>query len=112
MSRLIRVTPPDLVTSAAQVHGHAAEVEAGHGLADARIQAAQAGLVGLSAVAVATKLAQWQATTQALCARLSDHAQALQVSGVGFQGTETRNAESVAGVGEHGGQTAVSSLAG
>lgn len=102
----IRVIPGELLTSGALVEGHAADVEAGHAMADARIQGAQPGLVGLSALAVEAKLAQWQATTQALTTRLADHAQAFQTGGVGFETTETRNAQSIAAVGAEAERTA------
>jgi uncharacterized protein YukE len=111
LSDSIRVSPSELLTSGALVEGHAADVEAGHGMADARIQGAQVGLVGLSAVAVEAKLVQWHAATQALCARLTGHAQAFRASGIGFGDTETRNAESVAQIGVHGAQAATSALA-
>ena len=45
MAERIRVVPEDLLISGAQVEGNAADVEAGHAESDARIQAAQAGLV-------------------------------------------------------------------
>ena len=99
MAEPIRVSPAELLTAGAQVEGQATEVEACHAAADARIQAAQPGLVGLSAIAVEAKLGQWQATTKLLCARLTDHAAAFHASAIGFHEREIHNRQSVADLG-------------
>ncbi|HYR17522.1 MAG TPA: WXG100 family type VII secretion target [Mycobacterium sp.] len=108
MAERIRVVPEDLLISGAQVEGNAADVEAGHAESDARIQAAQAGMVGMSAAAVEAKLSQWQATTAALTARLTDHAEAFTTSGIDYRDTDLRNAAAIADVGEQGAETGLS----
>jgi WXG100 family type VII secretion target len=108
MAERIRVVPEDLLISGSQVEGHAAEVEAGHAASDARIQAAQAGMVGMSSAAVEAKLAQWQATTAALTARLTDHAEAFTTSGIDYRDADLLNAAAIADVGEQGAETGVS----
>jgi WXG100 family type VII secretion target len=105
MSEPIQVSPEDLLAAGAQVERHAADVQGGHAAADARIQSAQTGMVGMSAAAVEAKLAQWQLTTAALHQRLTDQAQAFTTSGAGYHDTDTDNATSIAKVGEEGAQT-------
>lgn len=99
MSEPIRVRPEDLEASGLAVDRHVVDVEAGHARADARIQTAQAGLVGMSAAAVEVKLAEWQATTQELTARLADHAEAFHASGVDFDATDIGEAQAIGAVG-------------
>jgi len=108
MAERIRVVPEDLLISGSQVESHAADVEAGHAASDARIQAAQAGMVGMSSAAVEAKLAQWQATTAALTARLRDHAEAFTTSGIDYRDADLLNAAAIADVGEQGAATGVS----
>jgi WXG100 family type VII secretion target len=97
--RTIRVEPEDLHLSASLVDGHGEDVQLGHAAADAEIQAAQAGLVGLSAAAMQAKAAEWKAVTAALTARLANHSTALRADALGYQQTEAQNAESVAQLG-------------
>jgi WXG100 family type VII secretion target len=99
MPAKIRVDPDHLLISATRVDGHAAAVKEGHAAAHARIQDAQPGLVGASAVAIESKLSEWQAVTQGLHSLIADHAHAFRTSAVGFQDTESHNARSVAEVG-------------
>jgi uncharacterized protein YukE len=108
MAERIRVAPDDLLIAGVRVQGHAADVEAGHAAADARIQAAQEGMVGMSAAAMESKLTQWQATTAALTARLTDHADALTTSGIDYSDSDLHNAAAIADVGEQGAETGVS----
>lgn len=97
---MVRVDPADLATSAVMVQGHAEDVQVGHGAANTRMAAAQPGLVGLSAAAIGAKVAQWQAVTEALYARLVSHGEALAGSAAGFAFTEDHNMQAVASVGQ------------
>jgi hypothetical protein len=106
MSEPIRVRPENLEASGLAVDRHVLDVETGHARADARIQTAQAGLVGLSAAAVEVKLAEWQATTQELTARLADHAEAFHASGVDFDATDIGNAQAIGAIGGQADATA------
>jgi hypothetical protein len=65
-------------------------------------------MVGMSAAAVEAKLSQWQATTAALTARLTDHAEAFTTSGIDYRDTDLRNAAAIADVGEQGAETGLS----
>jgi uncharacterized protein YukE len=85
--------------SANVVNGHAENIQAAHGSAHAEIDGAQAGLVGLSAAAIAAKASDWQAVTQALCAQLAAHTAALRTDAVGYQRTEGQNAAAVGEIG-------------
>jgi uncharacterized protein YukE len=79
--------------------GHAEDIYARHSLADARIESAQAGWTGLSAVAMSAKAAQWQTTTTEFFDRLLGHAQALTASGLDYQQTEDDNTQALGRVG-------------
>ena len=96
----LRVDPADLAVSAVMVHGHAEDVQIGHGAANTRMVAAQPGLVGFSAAAIEAKVAQWQVVTEALYARLVSHGEALAGSATGFAVTEDHNMQAVASVGQ------------
>ena len=99
MSRLICVVAEDLHVSATVVNCHAQDVEALHASADAQIEAAQPGLMGLSAAAIAEKAATWQGVTQALCAQLADHSAAFRTSALDYQTTDDHNAGAVGQIG-------------
>jgi uncharacterized protein YukE len=95
----ITVVPDDLHLSARFVDGHAQDIQAQHASADARIESAQPGLVGLSAAALAAKAAEWQGVTQALYARLTAHSAAFQTSALGYEATDDRDARAIGAIG-------------
>lgn len=103
MSGWIKVDPQDLHRSAGLVRGLAEEVQAGHASADAELHAAQSGLVGLSAAAIAAKATEWKGVTQVLHGLLADHSAALSSSGLGYQETGHGNADAIADVGSQDG---------
>jgi WXG100 family type VII secretion target len=105
MADRIRVVPEGLMIAGAKVKCHADDVEADHAASDARIESAQTGMVGTSAAAMETKLAQWQATTAALTERLTDHARALTAGGAEYSESDRQNAAAIADVGRQGTQT-------
>lgn len=92
----VRAHPEDLATSAVSVHGHAADVQLGHGAANARLMAAQAGLVGVSAAVFNAKVAVWQARSEAIVARLTDHADALAMTATEFTRTDVDGGQRIA----------------
>ena len=88
----VEVDVTDLVASAVAVTACGEDLAAGHLAADVRIDAASAGLRGQSASALAALADRWAASTEALLARLRDHAAALHLSAVGFAEHEQRAA--------------------
>jgi uncharacterized protein YukE len=98
----VRVNPDDLLVSGARVDFHADGVLADHRVADARIGAAQAGWVGLSASALALKAAQWETVSAVLVGKLADHARALRTGAATFEFTDTDNARRIGEVGGDG----------
>jgi uncharacterized protein YukE len=82
-----------LATSGVAVTGHGEDLAAQHSAADGRIEAAQRGWQGLSAVAMSARTEAWRSTTSALLARMSDHAQGLHSTALEFVEMESTNAE-------------------
>ena len=101
--RIIQVVPEDLHLSATLVEGHAQDVQLGHASADAELDSAQVGLVGLSAAAIAAKATKWRAVTQALCGRLAEHSAAFHGSSTGYQSMEDHNGGAITRVGAQAG---------
>lgn len=87
----LRVNIDDLGASGVAVTGHGEDVATIHAAATSRIEAAQSGWQGASALAMTALSAQWVATTTALVSRLSDHAQGLLASAQGFAEMEQRH---------------------
>jgi len=87
----VRVTPEDLVESGSHVDIHANSMYAQHTQAHGRIESAQTGWTGQSAAAMSAKAAEWQATTTALFARLTDHAETFRSSALRYQTTENES---------------------
>jgi hypothetical protein len=96
----LRVVVEDLVTSGVTVTGHGEAVAVKHSAADARIEAAAGGWLGLSAAAMLTRSGEWAATTTALVARLGDHAQGLHTSAHCFFEMDSDNGQSLAAPGQ------------
>lgn len=91
----LRVNVEDLAASGAAVTGHGEDVAVKHAAAASRIDAAQAGWQGASALAMTALSEQWLATTATLVTRLSDHAQGLHASAQGFTEMEQRNSQAL-----------------
>ncbi len=88
----VEVDVTDLVASGVAVTACGEDLAARHLAADGRIDAASAGWRGQSAAALAALADQWMASTEALLARLRDHAAALHLSAAGFTEHEQRAA--------------------
>ncbi|SBS77677.1 conserved hypothetical protein [uncultured Mycobacterium sp.] len=91
----LRVNIEDLAASGVAVTNHGEDVAAQHAAAASRIDAAQAGWQGASALAMTALSEQWLATTAGLVTRLSDHAQGLHTSAQGFAEMEQRNSQAL-----------------
>ncbi|BBX06607.1 WXG100 family type VII secretion target [Mycolicibacterium aichiense] len=89
----LRVNIESLATSGTQIAGHGEDVAAKHAAAASRIDSARAGWQGASALAMSALSEQWLASTSALLTRLSDHAQALHTSALGFGEMEQRHSQ-------------------
>lgn len=92
----LEVDVADLVASGVAVTTQGEELAARHHGADGRIEAAEAGWRGQSAVALAATAQEWTAATAALLARLRDHASALHTAAEAFAEHEQRSAEALA----------------
>jgi hypothetical protein len=99
MPEVIRGVPEDLRVSAAEVEGHADELQARHAAAHGRIEAAQAGVPATAAVALSAAVAKWQVDTTAMFGNLMEHGGALRGAEVGYVATEDRNSEAIDAVG-------------
>jgi uncharacterized protein YukE len=95
MSDWLRADPEALAAAAQQVQGHAEDVQFGHASADSRIEAAQAGLVGLSSVSLQAKLAQWWVKSEALYTRIYGHSAGLGMCASGFAESEEIRAQAL-----------------
>lgn len=82
----------ELVASGLAVTACGEDLAAGHAAADGRIDAAAAGWRGQSAAALGALADRWAASTEALLARLREHATALHLSAAGFAEHEQRAA--------------------
>lgn len=91
----LRVNAEDVAASGVAVTGHGEDVAMKHAAAASRIDAAQAGWQGTSALAMTTLSELWVATTGALLTRLSDHAQALHTTARGFAAMEQRHSQAL-----------------
>ncbi|WP_445169308.1 WXG100 family type VII secretion target [Mycolicibacterium sp. Dal123E01] len=89
----LRVNVEHLAASGVAVTGHGEDVATEHAAAATRIDAAQGGWQGTSALAMTVLSEQWVATTSTLVGRLSDHAQGLHTSAQGFAEMEQHNSQ-------------------
>jgi WXG100 family type VII secretion target len=105
MAREVRADPQDLEVSAIRVAQHAEEVEVGHAASQGRVEAAQTGWTGMSAVAMTARAAKWQANSAVLATRLADHRNGLHTSAHGCAATEASNEQNIADVGVEGSST-------
>ncbi len=88
----VEVDATDLVASGVAVTACGEDLAAGQLAADGRIYAASTGWRGQSAAALAALADRWAASTDALLARLRDHAATLHASAAGFTEHEQRAA--------------------
>jgi len=95
MADHLRAYPPDLWVSADQVAMHNEELRTAHARADARIAATSSGWAGASAVAMRAKVAEWQAFTQQMCAKLDEHHAHFRSTGNAYQQAEERSAKTL-----------------
>ncbi|WP_353612078.1 hypothetical protein [Mycobacterium sp. GA-1199] len=79
---------------------HADRMGRRHGIADGRIEAAQAGVPGASAAALSTAMAQWQKVTTGLVGHMVDHAARLRDGAALYQQADQHSAEEIASAAE------------
>ena len=104
MSDWLRADPEALAAAAQEMQGHAEDVQFGHAAADSRIEAAQAGMVGLSSVSIETKLAQWWEKSQALYTQIYGHSAGLGMCASGFAESEQARAQALQNISPAEGQ--------
>ena len=95
MADRLRAYPPDLWVSAEQVAMHNEDLRAAHARADANIEATTSGWAGSSAIAMQSKVAEWQAFTQQMCARLDEHHAHFRSTGNAYRQAEEQSAKSL-----------------
>jgi WXG100 family type VII secretion target len=95
VSKDLRVDPVDLHMSADHMDMHHSELEAAHTAANGEIDAAQAGWVGASAMALQSKMVEWQATTARLCTDIAGHGAAYRAAATGYTQNDTDAAETL-----------------
>jgi hypothetical protein len=98
----VRVVPGDLHLSASKVADHADDLQVRHAAANARIEAAQAGVPAAAAVALDAAVAKWQTDTTVLFGNLMQHGELMHQVSVGYVATEESNTADIAAVGEQG----------
>lgn len=91
----LRVNIESLAVSSTAVTGHGEDVAMKHAAAAGRIDSAQIGWQGASALAMTALSGQWSATTASLLTRLSDHAQGLHTGAQGFAEMEQRRSQAL-----------------
>jgi WXG100 family type VII secretion target len=91
----LRVNIEHLAASGVAVTGHGEDVATKHAAAATRIETAQGGWQGASALAMTALSEQWVATTATLVSKLSDHAQGLHTSAQGFAEMEQHNSQAL-----------------
>lgn len=91
-SQVLRVDPDDLSDSANRIDRLVTELKSSHEAAHGRIEAAQAGQVGLSGVALKALVTKWQADTTALVEQLTTHGQAFRSAATAYRETDARAA--------------------
>ncbi|CDO88099.1 hypothetical protein [Mycobacterium triplex] len=94
----INIDVEQLTSSGRQVSGHAEDLAAGFLTADNRIEAAQYGWAGISAMALSARAARWLPVAQALVGRVGDHGFALQDAAVAHAAAEAQRAQALAEV--------------
>ncbi|MDC8970692.1 WXG100 family type VII secretion target [Mycobacterium marinum] len=96
---MFEINPEQWVRSAAHVTGQGADLAAGHLSSDHRIQAAQSGWQGASALALNAAMDDWLEMSRALLSRIGDHARGLHQAAVAHAAAEEERARALAQVG-------------
>lgn len=95
MPKDLDVDPIDLRLSSDHMDMHHADLSAAHGAANADIEAAQAGWVGVSGAALQTKFAEWQAATAAITSDIASHRAAFSSAAEGYATADGDSAETL-----------------
>ncbi|MDT5245330.1 MAG: hypothetical protein QOD36_2706 [Mycobacterium sp.] len=88
MPKHVEVKPEDLHVSAGTVDAHADIVRARHVEADARMEAAQAGIPAGAVAALSSAVTKWQGDTTAIFGRMVDHAHGMRTGAVAYAQTD------------------------
>ena len=96
----LRVNVEDVVGSAVHVTGQGEDLAIGHLASDNKMETAQSGWQGTSALALAAKVAEWQPKSKALLARMADHAQGLHTAASTFASSEQERGQALGRIGE------------
>ena len=102
MSDPMNVTPELLIAAGAQAEAHSQDLSDSYNRTEAIVDAALFGWVGRSADAMSARAQTWSAATTALCTGISDHVEALRLSGLVFAEIERHNAHAAAQVPHRG----------
>ncbi|KBF81685.1 hypothetical protein BO05_01838 [Mycobacterium tuberculosis GM 1503] len=94
---MFQISPEQWMHSAAQVTTQGEGLAVGHLSSDYRMQAAQFGWQGASAMALNAKMDDWLDASRALLTRIGDHAFGLQEAAI--QHAEAERAQALAQVG-------------
>lgn len=91
-SQVLRVDPDDLSDSANRIDRLVTDLKSSHESAHDRIEAAQAGQVGRSGVALKGLVTKWQSDSTALVEQLTKHGQAFRSAATAYRETDARAA--------------------
>jgi hypothetical protein len=94
----VRVIPEDLMAASARVTFYSGQLAAEHADGDARIESAFPCLPAMGAAALAGKATEWQAATAGFTARLGEHAESLNASGLEYRLADDQAAGDVTSV--------------
>ncbi len=98
MSEPMNVTPELLIAAGAQAEAQSQNLFDSNHRIDAIVDAALFGWVGRSADAMSARADTWSAATTVLCTGVSDHGEALRLSGMTFAEIERHHAQAAAQV--------------
>ncbi|WP_448460222.1 WXG100 family type VII secretion target [Mycobacterium syngnathidarum] len=96
----LRVDPDDLSDSSTRIARLVTDLRLGHDAAHGRMEAAQSGHVGSSALALRGLVEKWRADTTILVERLQDHGQAFGLAAQAYRETDSRCASAIEFVGK------------
>lgn len=95
MPKDLAVDPIDLRLSSDHMDMHRAELSAAHGAANGDIEAAQAGWVGASGMALQAKFVEWQEATAAIISDIAAHGAAFSGAAEGYAALDGDSAETL-----------------
>ncbi|WP_224770082.1 WXG100 family type VII secretion target [Mycobacterium simulans] len=95
---MLDVDLEQLMSSGRHASGQAEDLASGFLSADNRVEAAQYGWTGASAMALNARMAHWLTASQALVAKLGDHGFAMQDAAVRYAAAEAQRAQALADV--------------